>query len=461
MWILPSNLPLSSSVLATLEYISDSNEQSQACGSSLLVRSKLSPVRTWSAKWKRDSWTQHLSGRILNPSQASSFATAWTSLWAVIPASHSLQPASDSAQTTHATYGPSSVSRSDSSGPDTASSKTSMGTSRWDSPQSSAIWKKMVTEQRGEYSQRLKSARLTSENGCSSLPLGEMRWCTPVANDDNKSPEAHLAMKVRNGRTSGVITSLTVQMKAASWLTPRAVEVESDPKFVERMGDRSEGCYASLSHQMKAIDWPTPRASAITCGDSNFEQRKADGKVSTPKLGTAVLNWPTCSTRDWKDTPGMATTATNPDGSNRSRLDQLPRAVAAWPTPDVSDRRGPNSKQQGLSNCVYGQADQAKDSIAGSLPEQWRTPSDPSKRGGAQDAETRKAQGHTVNLEDQVYKQGKLNPRWVETLMGLPVGWTMPSCTSPVTIAPTSCDCSGTVSSQPQLRGLGESFLRD
>jgi hypothetical protein len=35
----------------------------------------------------------------------------------------------------------------------------------------------------------------------------------------------------------------------------------------------------------------------------------------------------------------------------------------------------------------------------------------------------------------------KLNPRWVETLMGLPVGWTMPSCASPVTIAPTNSDC--------------------
>jgi hypothetical protein len=27
----------------------------------------------------------------------------------------------------------------------------------------------------------------------------------------------------------------------------------------------------------------------------------------------------------------------------------------------------------------------------------------------------------------------KLNPRWVETLMGLPVGWVMPSCTNPIT----------------------------
>jgi hypothetical protein len=27
---------------------------------------------------------------------------------------------------------------------------------------------------------------------------------------------------------------------------------------------------------------------------------------------------------------------------------------------------------------------------------------------------------------------GQLNPRWVETLMGLPVGWTMPSCLQPI-----------------------------
>jgi len=45
---------------------------------------------------------------------------------------------------------------------------------------------------------------------------------------------------------------------------------------------------------------------------------------------------------------------------------------------------------------------------------------------------------------------GKLNPRWVETLMGLPVGWVMPSCACPVTIAPTSCAFSATESSQQQ-----------
>jgi hypothetical protein len=44
---------------------------------------------------------------------------------------------------------------------------------------------------------------------------------------------------------------------------------------------------------------------------------------------------------------------------------------------------------------------------------------------------------------------GKLTPRWVETLMGLPVGWTMPSCASPVIPELTSCAYSETASCPP------------
>ena len=45
-------------------------------------------------------------------------------------------------------------------------------------------------------------------------------------------------------------------------------------------------------------------------------------------LATPVL-WPTPGARDYKDTPGMATIGTNPDGSSRTRIDQLPRSVYA------------------------------------------------------------------------------------------------------------------------------------
>jgi hypothetical protein len=57
---------------------------------------------------------------------------------------------------------------------------------------------------------------------------------------------------------------------------------------------------------------------------------------------------------------------------------------------------------------------------------------------------------HRLGEQAQHNTTGKLNPRWVETLMGLPVGWTMPSCASPVTIERMSSDYSVTVLSQQQ-----------
>ena len=53
-------------------------------------------------------------------------------------------------------------------------------------------------------------------------------------------------------------------------------------------------------------------------------------------------------------------------------------------------------------------------------------------------------------------RQGYLNPRWVETLMGLPVGWTMPSCVNPWTIEQTSLGCLGMELCPPQQSELLE-----
>jgi hypothetical protein len=84
-----------------------------------------------------------------------------------------------------------------------------------------------------------------------------------------------------------------------------------------------------------------------------------------------------------------------------------------------------------------GQAAPANPSTDGSRQESWATPATHDGTTGT------KANSPFKSLVGDVEKItpltiGKLNPRWVETLMGLPVGWTMPSCASPVTIAPTS-----------------------
>lgn len=68
--------------------------------------------------------------------------------------------------------------------------------------------------------------------------------------------------------------------------------------------------------------WPTPRAED---SESTGAHR---GKADTMTSAARLAGWVTPSARDWKDSAGMSITGTNPDGTKRSRLDQLPRQAA-------------------------------------------------------------------------------------------------------------------------------------
>jgi len=422
MWILPKTLTQSNGSLATVETISDLNECSQVCARSLLVRSKPSPSQTWLRKWKRDTWTQHLFGRILKPSLGTAFETAWTSSLEVIHASHSAQPVSDSEPKTSGTSGQPSQMEFAFCDPESAFSRTSKDTSRWDSPQSSATWKKWVTRCRGEYSARLKSARPTSASGCSFSPR-EMAGCHSQADSES-----------------------------ASWPTPRT----QDSKHGE--------CTEYELSRDKGKDLLHVRVE---------RESKEDQKM-----------WPTATARDWKDSPGMSTVSKNPDGSVRNRTDLLPRAVYAlgqqgqdnsnsggnppassgqsqqnWQTfAPGTNNRGETPHRQVVKALVNGEkpttqcltVDQVfAEEIKGTNKqrEAWPTPVVTDSIGsGNRNLEGSKAHAgesltDVVNggQKARVNKNtGRLNPRWVETLMGVPIGWTMPSCTSPVTIEPTN-----------------------
>ena len=301
MWILPKNLHTSDFVPDTEALSLDLNESSRLCAQSLFVRSKPSQLRIWSQKWKRDSWTQHLFGRILKPSHGQSFVAAWISSLAATHASHSAAQDSEKEQTTQDTSGHLFQPELLSCDQVSVSLKTSKDISRWGCPTLSKTWDAWVIEQRGEYSVRLNAARLTSAKECSS--------------------------------------------------------------------------------------------------------------------------WPTAAARDWK---GCGNAVPRKDGKHR--LDTLEAVV------------------------MFGPADPANPSTHGSRPESWATPQTwDHVIGQKKDWEN---QARSTNLNDQVAavmtQNAKLNPRWVETLMGLPVGWTMPSCQSPVTIAPTNCACLATELSQLQ-----------
>ena len=174
MWIVPLSI-ISAYAPGMGALILASSEFCQAAEQSLMWRSKPSPSLTWLRRWKRENWIQHLCGRMLKRSLLNHFAAWWTSSLAATRANRSVTQACGKGKKTQGTSGRFCAEQFELFSPDEYSSKTSRGTSRLDSQRCSAIWKRMVTKVRGEYSARLKSVHRTKGNGCSSWPTASAR----------------------------------------------------------------------------------------------------------------------------------------------------------------------------------------------------------------------------------------------------------------------------------------------
>ncbi len=335
MWILPNQLKslISASVPDTEASTLDLRELSATCARSLTVRGKQPPSNSFSRAWKAGNLMRLRSGLICEPSRGQRFLDAWTSSLAVIPASHSHPPVSDSEQTTSDTSGQLSQLAFGFCDQESVSLKTSRDTSPLGYGKSSMSWEAWVTERRGEYSVRLKSARHTSASECSS--------------------------------------------------------------------------------------------------------------------------WPTAKARDLKDTTGCSLDAVNPDGTHRNRRDRLVGAIAAemsgLPAQESPSTHGNRPESwatpEGMAGGKTSRGGKRKNELllTGQV-KAWATPQTRDNRSGG--AERWDDPNRSRNLNDQIAtvtkQNAKLNPRWVEALMGLPIGWTMQSCATPVTIGQMNCECWGT-----------------
>lgn len=347
------------------------------------------PAASWRRAWKTGNLMLPRFGVMLRPSLGTAFTERYTSSLAAIPVSHFQQPDCAGDQTTQGTCGPSLQMELPECSQSCASLRTSKDTSALDSEKSLENWKASVTEQRGDYSRRLKLARLTSESGSSSWPTAT----------------------TRDWKDTGDMSQSMVRKDGKMRLDTLGRVVQASPN--------------SLGSRPESLDWRTPQAN------------EAGAKVET------------LFTKDGQPArPGQRAYRKTPSGKmvlqsqtiNQQVLMQswaTPRvcsAMAATITPEAANdpKRFPNLETQ-----VGKQA--------------WATPNVPNggrSTTGSPDKQTK----IQVLLHHQT--GGKLNPRWVETLMGLPVGWTMPNCAAPAIIAPTSSDSSATALSQPQQSEL-------
>lgn len=136
-------------------------------------------------------------------------------------------------------------------------------------------------------------------------------------------------------------TTLTDAANMAGWPTPTAGTPAQ--KGYNEAGNKDSG-----RKTVQLAGWVSPRASEIDRHRSAEALARARLRGGSAALEDQVhvAGWVTPSSRDWKDSPGMATTGTNPDGSTRSRVDQLPRQaqLASGPlttlSPAPTARRG-------------------------------------------------------------------------------------------------------------------------
>jgi hypothetical protein len=306
MWILPKQLHTSPFVPDTAALISDLNEQSQICAQSLLARSKPSPARTWSQRWKRDSWTQHLSGRILKPSHGQTFVTAWTSSLAATRANPSAQPANASEPKTHDTSGRLSQPELLQCDLVPAFLKTSTDISRWGFPTCCKTWQDWVTERRGAWRARVNAARLTRGSG-------SLSWPTISVNESKNS-----VGKSQLDRNSVPLATMAVMQDSANWPTPDAHQ------FGSALGANQKSP-ATITHAVKF--W-----------DKHGQAAPASSNTRGSRQG---LSWATPAARDTQGKRGAAANA-----RKGNPLDTLPNQMAQWGTPTARDHKSGRGNEQ-------------------------------------------------------------------------------------------------------------------
>jgi len=383
MWILPKNYQLSSPYAQDMvESKEDLTLPELNIESSLMWRSKPSPLRTWLPRWKRVSWMPHLCGRILKPCQWSHFETELTSSLAVIRANPLVPQESDLEKKTPDTSGLTSATSSGQLDLFDVSLKMSKDTLVSDSEKSLATWKALVTKLRGEYSQRVKLALLIRESESTS-------WPTPSANKITQS--GHL-----------------LNQDGSDW------DGKQKPHSAKTGKPVQTALTDAVLHHM---NWPT----VTTDSASSRTKKYAQGGMP---LSMAVQTWPTPRVSSANGPSQNEIEMGNP--KKRLETEVIVREPAQWPTPTVQDsdkatKKMRDNHQNNLTAVVFDQ-------------EMLPTPTTRDWKGGyKEDALTRKdgksrrfdaLPNAAIGGVGTDIVSGHLNPDWVEWLMGVPTGWT-------------------------------------
>ncbi len=475
MWILPSQLSKCAPDMAALDLESKISLASDCEPSHIVsLRGSLKPIS--SVKWKKDSWMQHLFGAILKPSHTNLFTDLWISSLRDTLASRLVPLENEQEKKTQDICGLGLQTEFDFFSQQCASLKMSKDISRWDSPQSSAIWKNWVTKCRGEYSVRRNASmqvdaqHRTNASGSSSWPtartsdssacrpndgkdrigkngqrfginlsdkvIAEQNWPTATSRDW-KGPQGRAykgvsmdlpAMVQRNGPAAPV-NSNTHGNRQESWATPNTLDSLPSRSYEAMKRQATIGGRKNRSKPGNLREQIDP----LMCQAYKEAQMEANQKQwATPIMGDSHLaSTPEVAQKrieegkvtlsrqiaaQWatpRSCSAMAATITPESANDPRRFPNLETQVGMnWATPNVFAFQPPENTEQWTKRAEYQQTEKG---VNLRKPIQSQVLHENEKEMGAMPPSA-----------------AKLNARWVEMLMGLNLGWTCPSCPASV-----------------------------
>ena len=169
------------------------------------------------------------------------------------------------------------------------------------------------------------NATSSPASACGPTPCGE-----PAGQTIGRSGRdlARASLSARQAKEMGLLTSGTFGRSGT--ISSESARLQSS--LASRLQART-GSVGSTLYKLTWKERATPQGRPI------FALRASARRTSDKGSGLSRNGWVTPSARDWKDTAGMAVKATNPDGSERTRLDMLPRQaqLTGWPTCTSTD----------------------------------------------------------------------------------------------------------------------------
>ena len=416
MWIVPKTL--SAFVQDTEGLNLDLEERAWMLESSAMWRSKPSSKQTWLRRLKKDSWMTHLSTRILKPSQQKSFEEKFVASWEDIHVSRSVARESEKERKTQDTCGHTSEAMSGQLDLFGAFSKMSEVTPRWGYGESCPIWKKMVTERSGDCTQRRKQARLTNASDASSW----QNYPTPTSRDwkGKQANEYKDERGEENNMKFASLPGVVDKISKSNWATPNTMDhlpSGISGSFKESLTGRRKRS-SNLREQVNPkLNWPTASASDTEGGT------QAD-RVEWTQKGATLRK---------KNKPHMTYGA---------KLRDAVENHENWPTPRAGN---PGSRKPGTGGKILAEeakknwaTPQGRDHLSAEPKEKWEARAKLQAEKGVNLHLPLNTQCHHIMEEQHAgppapeksstsgknHGSPKLNPNWVEQLMGLPVGWT-------------------------------------